>query len=55
MFVPILVTSVADNGFAPVPGPYVGITLDGAVHMTAAPSTTNFFASLDGITFRAEN
>jgi hypothetical protein len=51
----ILVTSTANDGFAPVPGPYVGITPDGAVHMIAAPGTTNYFASLDGITFRAEN
>jgi hypothetical protein len=52
---PVLVTSAANNGFEPIPGPYVGITADGAVHMIASPVTTNFFVSLDGITFRAEN
>jgi hypothetical protein len=51
----ILVASVANNGFQPIPGPYVGIGTDGAVHMIADPSTTKFFASLDGITFRAEH
>jgi hypothetical protein len=53
--VPILVTSAAGNGFSPITGPYLGITADGAVHMIAAPATEKFFASLDGVTFRAEN